>query len=83
MALAQLSTMYPLMILECEDLDDPDFLIGRVEEANATAVEMQWFSGTGRWDDELATLAFDDITCCQVGTNYLNFYQRYFERTAH
>ncbi|NHZ40521.1 hypothetical protein [Massilia aquatica] len=81
--LAQLSTMYPLMILECENLDDPDFLIGRIDEFTPMAVAMQWFSGTARWDDELAILAFDDITCCQAGTNYIAFYQRYFERTAH
>lgn len=31
----------------------------------------------------VATLAFDDITRCQIGTNYIKFYQRYFERTAH
>ncbi|NHZ92069.1 hypothetical protein F2P45_24125 [Massilia sp. CCM 8733] len=81
--LAQLSTMYPLMILECEKLDDPDYIIGQVEEVRTTAVAMQWFSGTGRWDDELASLALEDITSCQVGTNYISFYQRYFERTAH
>ncbi|NHZ36436.1 hypothetical protein [Massilia rubra] len=80
--LAQLSTMYPLMILECEKLDDPDFIIGQVDQLSEAAVEMQWFSGTGRWDDELATLAFADITSCQVDTNYIKFYQRYFERTA-
>lgn len=82
-ALAQLSTMYRLMILECEKLDDPDFIIGQVDEVSTTAVEMQWFSGTGRWDEELATLVLDDITSCQVGTNYIKFYQRHFERTAH
>lgn len=80
--LEQLATMYPLMILECEKLDDPDFIIGQLDHTSESAAEMQWFSGTGDWDDDLAALAFDDITSCQVDTNYINFYQRYFERTA-
>jgi hypothetical protein len=80
--LTQLSAMYPLMILECEKRDDPDFLIGRVDGIGPTSVEMQWFSGTGRWEDRLATLAFDDITSCQVATNYVKCYQRHFERSA-
>ncbi|ATQ73732.1 hypothetical protein CR152_03805 [Massilia violaceinigra] len=80
--ITQLSAMYPLMILECETLDDPDFVIGSVDEIRSMEVAMQWFSGTGRWDDELATLTFGDITSCQVETNYTKFYQRYFERTA-
>ncbi|MDQ1834907.1 hypothetical protein [Massilia scottii] len=80
--LAQLAAMYPLMILECEKLDEPDFVIGRLNQITRENVEFDWFSGTGRWDDDLATLALEDITSCQVETNYIKFYQRYFERTA-
>ena len=62
--LAQLSTLYPLMMIECEELDEPDFLIGQVDEIAASTVDVQCVTGTGRWDDEPANVAYDNITSC-------------------
>lgn len=81
-AVGQLSREYPLMILECEDLDDPDLVIGRVHALHAAQVDFEHFSGAANWDPELAEIALDDLTCCRVDSNYINFYRRHFERLA-
>jgi hypothetical protein len=80
--IAQLSKEYGLMILECEALEEKDFAIGRVLKATQTGVRFQYFSGAANWAEKPDILKFKDITCCQVGTNYVNVYQRHFERQA-
>jgi hypothetical protein len=78
----QLSRSYPLLILECERGNDQDFVIGRLVKTTSAAAYVQHFTGTGRWLDEPVRVAYQDLTCIQAGSNYLNFYQRYFERNA-
>ena len=80
--LPQLAATYSLMILECEKLEEPDFVIGRVDQVTPEEVDFDYFSGTGSWGESLTTLALADITSCQVETNYIKAYQRHFERTA-
>ena len=78
--ITQLSKEYPLMILECEALEEADFAIGRVLKTTQTGVQFLFFSGAANWAEKPEILKFKDITCCQVGTNYVNVYQRHFER---
>jgi len=80
--LSQFAKEYPLMILECEAGEEKDFLIGRVLKTTATGVQIQHFSGAANWAESPEKLNFKNITCCQVGTNYVNFYQRHFTRNA-
>jgi hypothetical protein len=80
--ISQLSKTHELMILECEAGEENDFVIGRVLKTTTTAVQMQHFSGAANWAESPTRLKFKDITSCQVGTNYVNVYQRYFERRA-
>ena len=78
----QIAKVYPLIILECERGDAPDFIIGRVEKTTSAAVYVRHFTGTGRWLDEPVRVKYSDITSCQVGNNYLKFYERYFDRAT-
>jgi hypothetical protein len=78
----QFSKAYPLIILECERGDEPEFVIGRVEKTTSVAAYVRCFTGAGRWLDEPVRVKYSDITSCQVDTNYLNFYQRHFDRVA-
>jgi hypothetical protein len=80
--IAQLSKEYPLMIVECEALEEKDFAIGRVLKTTQAGVQFQYFSGAANWGENPEILKFKDITCCKVGTNYVNVYQRHFERQA-
>jgi len=78
----QFAKTYPLIILECERGDAPDFVIGRVEKTTASAAHVRYFTGTGRWLEKLARVDYGDITSCQVGTKYQKFYENYFDRVA-
>lgn len=78
----QLAKAYSLIILECERGDEPDFIIGRIEKTTSAAVYVRYFTGTGKWLDELVRVKYSEITSCQVDTNYLKFYEKYFERVG-
>ena len=78
----QLAKAYSLIILECERGDEPDFIIGRIEKTTPAAVYVRYFTGTGKWLDELVRVKYSEITSCQVDTNYLKFYEKYFERAG-
>lgn len=78
----QLSEHCPLMILERELGPAPDFAIGRPVRITAAQIEFHTFSGTGKWATKNDRLKFSQLTCLQVNTRYLGFYQRYFERTV-
>lgn len=58
------------------------FLIGEIEKITEVTVWLRYFSGAGNWDEKPTKLAFNSITSCQVDTNYINVFQRYFERLA-
>lgn len=81
-AISGLSSGYPLLILECELLKDPDFAIGRVLNVGVDTVTLRYFTGAATWIEEPVKLRYEDITSCQANTNYTNVYQRYFERNA-
>ena len=78
--IGQLTREYPLMILECEAVDEPDFVIGKARSITETSVEFDWFSGVATWEATPAKLALADLTSCQVDSNYINVYRRHFER---
>ena len=78
----QLSVPCSLMILERELGPSPSFTIGRPIRATAAQVEFQTFSGTGKWAPKNERLKYSQLTCLQVNTRYLGFYQRYFERSG-
>lgn len=78
----QFSKEYGLMILECEAALKKAFFIGRVLKTTTTEAEFQHFSGVAKWAESPVKLKFKDITSCQVGTNYVNVYQRNFARRA-
>lgn len=81
-AISDLARTHQLLILECEHLDDPKFVIGRVMSVGADAVSMESFTGTARWNERPQVLSYEDITACQAETNYCNVYERYFKRAA-
>lgn len=78
----QLAGHYPIMILERELGPSPEFAIGGPIRATAAQVEFRSFNGTGKWSAKAERLKYSQISCLQVNTRYLGFYQRYFERNA-
>lgn len=77
--IGQWSQQWPLLVLECEAQQPPDFLIGQVLKVGRKKLRLRGFSGTARWWAP-ERWRYADITCCQVGTRYIQAYQRHFER---
>ncbi len=80
--LEQFSREHEYMILERELGPVPEFAIGRAIRITAAQVELQTFSGTGRWYQKTERLRYSQLTCAQVNTRYMSFYQRHFRRSA-
>lgn len=80
--ISQFAKEHPLMILECEAMKEKVFVIGRVLKSTADEIHIRHFSGAANWERHPRRLKIADISSCQVGTNYLNVYQRHFERQA-
>ena len=78
--LMQLSTRYPLMILENEQLERRVFMLGQIERISEPGVLMKCFTGTARWKEDEEEMLFSNLTACQVDTHYINVYQRYFDK---
>jgi hypothetical protein len=69
-----------ILIVEDEASDPPEFWIGPVMGINADHVELRHFTGIARVIEPPARIEMERITCCQMDTNYIRFYQRYFDR---
>lgn len=70
----------PMLIIESEYGDDPDFLIGFMSEVLDTKLKLWHFTGSARWEDEPAEMRYDRLTCCQLNTTYIDGYKRHFDR---
>jgi hypothetical protein len=81
-AISDLRRDYDYFILEDENKDDPIFLIGKIEKMTSRSVHLNYFSGAGNWYKKLSVIKYNDLTACQVDTNYINVYKRYFERIS-
>ncbi|MEM7082230.1 MAG: hypothetical protein AAF465_05810 [Pseudomonadota bacterium] len=69
-----------LFIVEQELIDEPDLAIGKILRIGKNQIDLHYFTGIGRWLDELDRIDYANITSCQLDTNYINVYKRYFER---
>ena len=68
-----------VVILEDETEDDL-FLIGTLIGIEDDFISLRFFSGAGRWDDEPAEIAVEDVTSASYATNYTLAYERHFAR---
>ncbi len=80
--LTQFKKEFKFTILENEESDKQKFLIGEIRSLLSKAVTIKYFDGAGRWDKEPKKMNYSGITSCQVNSNYINMYCRYFKRTA-
>ena len=67
-----------ITILEEETLDNSGFWIGRYAWREDQTHWMHEFTGAGDWKDKMTQIDLDVVTCCQLDTNYIRFYQRHF-----
>lgn len=71
---------HEFFIFEEEKADPAEFTIGKIMGISEDSFEMKYFTGVARWLDEIETLYYSGLTSCQIGTSYLNHYERYFKR---
>lgn len=80
--ISQLADEHAFMILEREAEPDSSLFIGTVQKVTDREVHGRHFTGVARWIKSLKKLKLNEITSCQVETNYIQVYQRHFERHA-
>ena len=69
-----------IVILEEEAIDEPTWNIGRfVDITPGGNVRIHGFSANGVWDDDLLAIDVARVSCCQIQTNYIGLYTRYFK----
>ena len=68
-----------IVILE-DEREDEIFLIGLIDSIQQSTIKLKFFSGAGRWDDDLAEIDIEDVTSISYSTNYTEAYERYFDR---
>ena len=73
------SSKHRYFVFEEELLEEPSFVIGKVESINSEKLHVKYFTGIARWEDELSVVDLSELTSCQISNNYLNVYERYFE----
>lgn len=77
--LASLQETQKNFIVESEDPEEDieDFYLGRAVRILNTCIEFASFDGLGKWDDNLHTIAYDEVTRIQFDTPYANSFSRY------
>ena len=73
-------TFYETIIFEEERCKMPEFTIGKIIDLTNKKVTVKHFTGIARWEGEPKIIKLSNLTCCQVGSNYLNVYERYFNK---
>ncbi|TKK64222.1 hypothetical protein FC093_23045 [Ilyomonas limi] len=69
------------VVIECEDKDDPDFVIGPIKRVTKDKVGVQYYDPTGKLDDKPTTLSYDDITIIKFGDRYSTTFKRHLRKS--
>lgn len=68
------------VIVECEDKDDPDFVIGPIKRVTKNKVSIQYYDPAGVLQDKLTTLSYHDITILKFGDRYSTTFKKYLKQ---
>ena len=71
-----------IAIIENESQRSGGFHIGQIVAVRQQSVTMQEFSGAGNWKRQHTEIDLNDVTICEIDTNYINFYARHFKRAT-
>lgn len=77
-----LGASHRFVTIEDENPEYPLFYLGEIRNMGEESLSIAGFSGAANWDDEVSEVYYEDISCVQIGNNYANVYERYFERNA-
>jgi hypothetical protein len=68
------------IIVECEDKEDPDFVIGPIKRVNKDYVSIQYYDPTGKLENKLTKVKFKDITTVKFGDRYSTTFRKYLKQ---
>lgn len=67
------------VIVECEDLEDPLFMIGPIEKAKKKSVEITYYDHVGVLESTPSKVKYKDITLVRFGDRYTTMFGKYLE----
>jgi hypothetical protein len=67
------------VIVECEDLEVPQFLIGPLTKVHREFVSIKNYDPTGRLDKRSTKVKYNDITIVKFDDRYLNVFRKYLK----
>lgn len=68
------------VILECEDSEDPIFLIGPVVKIGEKSVSIHNYDATGVFDEKPTKVKYKDITIVKFDERYANVFRKYLTK---
>ena len=66
-------------IVECEDLDEPLFVIGPIEKIGKEKLQIRYYSPSAILEKETTKINMDDITMVKFGDRYSTIYRKYLK----
>ena len=66
-----------IIIIECERTTGVDFYIGKILNVKKIALDILYFDGEGKWDENKTTIKYKYITCVSFSSRYIKFMSRY------
>ena len=67
------------VIVECEDLKKPTFIIGPIEKINTKSVEIRNYDATGKLDKKRTKIKFKNITLLKFADEYSTTFRKYLK----
>jgi hypothetical protein len=65
------------VIVECEDMEDPLFVIGPIKKVNNDSVSIQYYDPTGLLDKKSTKVKYTDVTIVKFDDRYINVFKKY------
>jgi hypothetical protein len=65
------------VITECENREEPDFVIGPIKRILSSRVSIQYYDPTGKLEKKPSQVLFTDITSVLFGDNYSTVFRKY------
>ena len=65
------------IIVEGEDPDLDEFIIGKIKRVNPKSVSLLNFDGSGLWDEMTTSCPYDEITSMKFRCEYINIFSKY------
>ena len=70
------------VVVECEDKDEPDFIIGPIKRIYKDKVSIQYYDPTGKLDNKLTTAKYSEITIVKFGDRYTTIFRKYLKASV-